>query len=87
MKINEKLREFKTPILLFIFGSILGLGIGFVIHEAIHNQDEWKDRLGRKREALNSDDETDDLPDDTNAEFVPPKNEEGVGSGWTTYNA
>merc|ERR1719167_577788 len=26
-------------------------------------------------------------PDDTNQEFVPPKNEEGVGSGWTTYQA
>jgi len=26
-------------------------------------------------------------PNDTNTEFVPPKNEEGVGSGWTTYNA
>jgi len=26
-------------------------------------------------------------PNDTNTEFVPPKNEEGVGSGWTTYKA
>jgi len=24
-------------------------------------------------------------PNDTKSEFVPPKNEEGVGSGWTTY--
>merc|ERR1712136_701255 len=24
-------------------------------------------------------------PNDTNPEFVPPKNEEGAGSGWTTY--
>jgi len=36
---------------------------------------------------LNSDDGTDILLNDTNPEFVPPKNEEGVGSGWTTYNA
>ena len=48
MKINEKLQEYKTPILLFTFGSILVLGLGFAIHEALHNLDEWKARFARK---------------------------------------
>ena len=57
IKINEKLQEYNTPILLFTFGSVLGLWLGVAIHEALHSLDRWKARSGRKREAFNYDDE------------------------------
>ena len=54
MAIIEKLKGAKadkSEAILLIAGSILGIGIGFAIHEYLHNKEKWMELFGKKSEA------------------------------------